>query len=245
MPARAHLSASELALFDRCPAAWRARYVDGVVDPPTEAMRFGTAVHKGCEAHYRQEDGIGAFVANWTYQTGCLRAAGLPVDPRLEMLGVRLVRQVRDLGLAGEAERTVTVRAAGLPPLHGFVDLWDPEHNTVLDFKTARSAWTAQQLARQVWQPALYSQAFWEEDGDMPRFTFIVLPRDGSPLQRLDATRTVRDLVDAWARARAIYARMQALNTPCRCGRHREPSPAQVRLPGLPATRLGAAGSLA
>lgn len=239
MPSPPYLSPSQLSCYDWCPAAWKARYVDGILDPPTEAMLFGTAVHKGCEAHYRQEDGIGAFVANWTYQTGCLVAAGVPVNPRLEMLGVQLVKQVRALGLAGETERRVGVRAAGLPPIHGFVDLWDPEHNTVLDFKTSARPWTAQKLERQIWQPAIYSQAIAEETGEMPRFAFVVLPKDGSPLQRLDATQSVRQIVQAFERARTIYDKMRALDLPCRCGQHRE-HVEQTAL--LPETRLGAAG---
>lgn len=244
MASPSYLSPSQLGTYDWCPAAWKARYVDGITEPPTEAMLFGTAVHKGCEQHYRGEDGIGAFVSNWTYQAGCLTAAGVPVNPRLEMLGVRLVKQVRALGLAGETERRVDVRVAGLPPLHGYVDLWDPEHNTVLDFKTSASAWTARKLERQVWQPAIYSQAVWEETTELPRFAFIVLPKDGSPIQRLDATRSARQLVEAFDRARAIYAKMQALDLPCRCGQHRE-TPVQASLLAMPATRLGGAGSIA
>ena len=50
-----HLSVSSVELYARCPAQWKRRYVDRVIDPPNRAMAWGTAFHKALEAVHASE----------------------------------------------------------------------------------------------------------------------------------------------------------------------------------------------
>ena len=45
-----HWSASRFMLFEQCPQAFKARYVDGEVSDPSLPMLFGSAVHLALEA---------------------------------------------------------------------------------------------------------------------------------------------------------------------------------------------------
>ena len=49
----AYVSPSRLNLWLRCPLAFRLKYIDGVVTPPTPALFVGKMVHAGLEAYYR------------------------------------------------------------------------------------------------------------------------------------------------------------------------------------------------
>lgn len=50
-----HYSASQLNLFLRCSAAWKFRYIDGLIIPPASAMIQGTSYHKGIETNLEQK----------------------------------------------------------------------------------------------------------------------------------------------------------------------------------------------
>ena len=52
---KAHLSASQVDMFCRCPEAYRRRYIEGEIIPPGFAMLKGTGVHAGAEENFRQK----------------------------------------------------------------------------------------------------------------------------------------------------------------------------------------------
>ena len=48
-----YISPSRLALFLKCPLAWKLRYIDGVRSPTSPALFVGKVVHAGLESWYR------------------------------------------------------------------------------------------------------------------------------------------------------------------------------------------------
>jgi putative RecB family exonuclease len=57
-----YVSPSRLGLWLRCPAAYKRRYIDGVVAPTTPGLFLGKVVHRGLEFYYRyRQDGVRLF----------------------------------------------------------------------------------------------------------------------------------------------------------------------------------------
>ena len=48
-----HISATQVAMFARCPAGWMYSYIRGIKGRPSSAMTRGTCVHKGIAHNYR------------------------------------------------------------------------------------------------------------------------------------------------------------------------------------------------
>lgn len=51
----AHLSASSIGMFRRCPEQWRQRYVLGKKEPPGEALTIGNFFHETMQFNYSQK----------------------------------------------------------------------------------------------------------------------------------------------------------------------------------------------
>lgn len=47
------LSQTQISTFQACPQRWKLRYVDGLKEPPSPPLTFGSAVHSGLETFYR------------------------------------------------------------------------------------------------------------------------------------------------------------------------------------------------
>ena len=47
------LSQTQIRTFQACPQRWKLRYVDGLKEPPSPPLTFGSAVHSGLETFYR------------------------------------------------------------------------------------------------------------------------------------------------------------------------------------------------
>lgn len=74
-----HLSASQLAMAQRCLEQYRCRYVLGMKERPAEAPLIGTAVHSALEINYGQkieshEDMSTAELLDWYSEVGFPRA---------------------------------------------------------------------------------------------------------------------------------------------------------------------------
>jgi hypothetical protein len=212
-------SPSKFACWDQCPQEFYRRYVLREPMQPTEAMHFGTAVHRGLEAHFRGEDGELAFRRAWRTLSDELNAAGIVVDSKLAKTGLELVEKVTELGLSGEPERKIWVRTDSYlnAPLLGYVDLWCPDTHTIIDFKTTMGAWSAQRAEKEVWQPCLYSWVYYQETGVFPCFEYIVLNRVTGALSRFTTQRTGEQIMGALSRAREIAVSIEKEQFECRC----------------------------
>jgi putative RecB family exonuclease len=47
------LSQTQISTFQACPQRWKLRYMDGLKEPPSPPLTFGSAVHAGLETFYR------------------------------------------------------------------------------------------------------------------------------------------------------------------------------------------------
>jgi hypothetical protein len=217
----AYLSASRLTCYTYCPAEFYKRYILKRDEPPTPERLFGTAVHKGLEAHYNGGDSELAFLRAWREAKAELQAADQAFGTGLPERGLELLEMVRGLGLQGTPESWLSVVHPSIPlPFIGYADLWSEGH--IYDFKTAGYGWTQSKADEQIFQPAIYSQAHADAFGSIPEFTFIVMPRISGRVQVLDGTRTGEQIEAAFARAREIYDLIEAQEWGCRCGKHQQ-----------------------
>lgn len=213
-----HLSPSRLSTFDRCPELYRQRYVLKLPQGPSFERDFGTAVHRGIEAHYRGLDHEMAFLLVWRIAQKECREANIAVPPWLTERGLELIEAACALGIKGEPEQRIGIMLAGVNlPIIGYVDLVGD--GQVVDWKTTAFGWGQDRADREIFQPAIYSQAYAEtHDGILPTFTYVVLPRNGGPAQLRDGTRTYRQIFEAFEQARAIHRAIENNDFACRCG---------------------------
>jgi len=157
-----HLSVSSIQLYRRCPAQWKRRYIDGIVDPPSPAMAFGKVFALALEAHHLGADGD--VVITRTH------AASRNARPGADY-GLHLLKLYRDrFDLDGKPERPFTLflmdRQRVPVPIHGVMDL--ERSDEVIEIKTARNPWS-QERADSEYQAATYSWAFEQLHGRPPR----------------------------------------------------------------------------
>lgn len=136
-----HLSVSSVALYAKCPAQFRQRYVDKLVTQNTAPQAWGKAFHAALEAVHRGEDAERAWVAAWNHWDGILTAAGDTLTPGkahgLALLDMYRAQQLD--GVKGEPERKFVLPfpSPKIPvPLLGYIDLPVPTERHYRDFKT-------------------------------------------------------------------------------------------------------------
>jgi hypothetical protein len=214
-------SPSKFTCWDECPQEFYRRYVLREPIEPNTPMSFGTAVHKGLEAHFRGGDGDLAFRRNWREARAALTAPGLHVTD-LAGVGLDMLDKVAALDLHGEPERKIWIRCEAYlsAPLLGYVDLWCADTHTIIDFKTTLGSWSADRAEREMWQPCLYSWAYWLQTDVLPAFEYIVLNRGTGELQRFKTQRTHEQIADTLSRARQIAVAVAAEKWACTCGKH-------------------------
>lgn len=217
----AYLSPSRLSCYAYCPAEFHKRYILKQDDPPGVERMFGTSVHKGLEALFKDEDAELAFLRDWRAAKQTLQAAELVFGSGLDARGLEIIDMVSALGLTGESERFFMLTAPDfIIPFLGYVDLWSEGH--IYDFKTTGRGWSQDKANEQIFQPAIYSQAHADVFGSIPKFTFVVLSRITGPVQLFDGTRTGDQILEAFDQARQIHEAIEAKQFDCRCGRHAE-----------------------
>lgn len=217
----AYLSPSRLTCYTYCPAEFYKRYILKRDEPPTPERSFGTAVHKGIEAHFLNQDDDLAFLRAWRDEKEALTAADQLFGSGLTARGLELLEMVRSLDLAGIPEQKITVIHPAIHiPIIGYTDLWSDGH--IYDFKTTGYGWTQDKADAQIFQPAIYSAAYAEQHNIIPKFTFVVLSRISGPAQFFDGTRTGDQILAAFDRAREILALIESKVFDCTCGRHLE-----------------------
>lgn len=143
-----HLSVSAVALYVKCPALYRQRYVERLVTPSNPYMLFGSTFHAALEAEHRGEDSERALIAAWNKNQGILDTADLgQMASKLHALALLDEYKARGLGgKIGVPERKFVRRLpmANVPvPILGYVDLSIPERRRFREFKTTGSTtWT-------------------------------------------------------------------------------------------------------
>lgn len=148
-----HLSVSSVQTYMRCPAQFKARYVDRLVTPTTGPQAWGKAFHTALEALHRGQDAELAWLSAWNSHALDIRATGQPFGPS-KMHGLELIELYRSLGLdvvQGEPERKFSLPFPSdkIPvPLLGFIDLSVPSERHFRDFKTTSgNSWNETKVA--------------------------------------------------------------------------------------------------
>jgi hypothetical protein len=162
------LSHSAVELYGRCPAAYRQRYVLGVVSPPTPLMVFGRCFSTALEALHRGGDGEVAWVRAYS----AAQAIGeLPLgSPTIEH-GLRLLALYHARGVGvGTPEWKFEVhlpnRDAVPVPILGYLDLATDDE--VWEFKTTSARWDQGRVDGSP-QAALYRYAYQRVTGRKPQ----------------------------------------------------------------------------
>lgn len=148
-----HLSVSSVQTYLRCPAQYRARYVDGLVTPTTPPQAWGKAFHTALEALHRGGDAELAWIEAWNAADLDMASSGRSFGPG-KVHGLALLNLYRERGLGGvigEPERKFRLPfpSSKIPvPLLGYIDLPVPDERHFRDFKTSSSAsWTVTKVA--------------------------------------------------------------------------------------------------
>lgn len=206
---RDHWSHSAQGLAERCPAAWKHRYLDGVTDPPSLKMLAGSAFGAGLELFYSQAlstaepaDGVvlERAAASWDERintvTAAEQAAATGRERMLDALAAHLTERDRPLIAAVGAdlvavERRFTLRLAGIDQagqaaecawtMTGYLDL--ELRDEIRDFKLAGRHPTGA-AADASTQAGLYLLARSAEGDPAKRFIFDSTLRDWSPRSR-------------------------------------------------------------
>jgi hypothetical protein len=144
----AHLSVSSVALYTRCPAQWKVRYVDRLVVPTSPAQATGIAFHKALEAEHLGHDSERAWIAAANGIESALAASGQTMT-MTKSDGLTLLNRYRERGLGGlrghpERKFVLPFPSRTIPvPLLGYIDLSLPDEREYWDWKTTGgSYWT-------------------------------------------------------------------------------------------------------
>lgn len=153
-----HLSVSSVELYARCPAQWKRRYVDRVIDPPNRAMAWGTAFHKALETVHTDEPGA-AYELAWIKTWNAMQAViGRDFWPS-KSYGIDLLEAFHARGLAvtcpAEVKFFLPFPGGKIPvPLHGYVDAFAPDDTR--EYKTTKGGWWNQLRADMSHQAHVY-----------------------------------------------------------------------------------------
>ena len=159
------LSVSSVQLYAACPARWKARYVDGLVEPSSPAMLFGTAFHRALEAEHSGADAERALITAWNAADEALTANGQMLRPG-KAHALTLLDAYKARGLGGksgipEHKFVLPFPSSTIPiPVTGYIDLLLPEQRRFREFKTTSgTSWTAEKIALEL-QLHVYGWAY-------------------------------------------------------------------------------------
>jgi len=149
----AHLSASQISLYNSCPESWRLKYLEGATRPAGVQLRVGSAVHAGAEAFYRSvRDGVDmyglsrvddAVQATRDYFAYTDAYSDEPVDSDAEDEAARLIKlYIQEapyvMPVLIEESFTLALPDSDLP-LVGRIDL-TTTHGQLVDIKTSKAS---------------------------------------------------------------------------------------------------------
>ena len=174
---RDHISYSSINLFRQCSLRYYFKYVEGLPEEKTSAsFVFGRAIHRAVEFHFREllsggegsnlDTLLGEFQAGWDEQPP--ETITYPKSESRDSLGRladRLLRAFLDSDPSRPVGRIIGIEEElrgrlidGVPDLLARLDLLTETDDaiTITDLKTARSAWSGQQVDDSAEQLLLY-----------------------------------------------------------------------------------------
>ena len=184
----AHLSASQISLYNSCPESWRLKYIEGATRPAGVQLRVGSAVHAGAEAFYREvRDSVDPFNTNRVddavqatrdYFAYTDAYSDEPVDSDAEDEAARLIEVYVEqapyvMPVLIEESFTLTLPDSDLP-LVGRIDLTTTS-GQLIDIKTSKASVSKPKPDWKL-QARLYQAAFADHD-----FAWHVLVKNKTP----------------------------------------------------------------
>jgi RecB family exonuclease len=177
---RDYLSYSAITLFQKCPLAFRYRYLDGLRDDTTSSsLAVGRSVHAALESwftarmHGETEPGLDAMLsAFWEEWRCCTEDTPIKFAKNEDVKSIDgLARRVLATFLTSEAARLegqiVGIEEElrgplieGVPDLLGRIDLImeSDAELVIVDWKTSRSRWSNEQAEQAAGQLLLYGE---------------------------------------------------------------------------------------
>ena len=203
LPGRDYISFSAISSFQRCPLAFKFRYLDQLHEEVVSAsLVFGGAIHSAVEFHFNEmmagnttpdlDTLLYSFQEAWRERdTIEIRFNKGEDENTLGELAERMLRAFQSSSIATPEGRILGVeeelRAAivpGVPDLLGRIDLLVEEDDAVvvIDLKTARSRWSANQALDRADQLVLYAELVrLLVPGKSLRTQFLVITKTKSP----------------------------------------------------------------
>jgi hypothetical protein len=214
-----YLSPSRFSLYDRCPQLYKLRYVDGIKDPPTIDMEYGSAIHAGLEAMFSGGDSELVFMRDLRRRLEPLIERGADPASWLVPQGLSLISAVERLKWQGQPERRFWWTPPGfVVPITGFIDLYIPESRVVVDWKTTQHPWSATTAERYAFQRALYTASTIDCVHELCTFRFVALGAyPGGRVQVVEATMEPSEVFRTLEKAREIGRRIEAEDWLCTC----------------------------
>jgi len=246
---RDYLSYSSISTFQACPLKWHFRYVESLPEETISAsLLFGGGIHEAIEFHFRELTAGGpppdldmlldVYQDKWRDQDlGVVQFAKGDDVNTLGHLAERVLRafQASDLArpegeVLGVEEQLRGPVAADCPDLLARVDLLIDRGDAlqVIDWKTARSRWSQQQVDTAASQLLLYGELAGEvAAGKRLELQFQVITKTKTP--SVDQHRVAVDQ-GKLARTKALVRHVwQAMQTG-----HIYPNPSPTQCPGCP-----------
>jgi putative RecB family exonuclease len=230
---RDYISYSAITTFRSCPLKYKFRYIDGLdADTVSSSLIFGTAIHAAIEEYFRarmagdtlpsQSEMLDVYHQIW--QGADISKVQLGKTETLDTLAV-LAGKILTAFLAsdlisldgtilGVEEELRGKLLDGVPDLLGRVDLLLENHDTVsvVDFKTARSAWTKDQANDNSEQLMLYCDLVRRLlPGKSLRLKYVVFTKTKDPaVQLIDLPFQEGQLDRTKAAIRAIWSAIES-----------------------------------
>lgn len=176
---RDYISYSSITSYQACPLRWFFKYVAGLPERTvSSSLVFGSAIHRSVEHHFNElmagnepptlEALIGEYDRHWQQTDEGVMKFGKEEDKEsLGPLARRMLAAFQTSSMAkveghiiGVEEQLRGPVIAGAPDLLGRIDLLVETRDEliVVDLKTARSRWSAEQVADSGGQLLLYSE---------------------------------------------------------------------------------------
>lgn len=224
---RDYVSWSAISTYQSCPLKWYFRYVaDLPEETVSSSLVFGGAIHRAAELHYREllagnpapdlDTLLAEYQEAWLERD--LDAIKLGKNETLDSLSQLAERvlsafQASDIAnpsgaIVGVEEELRGQLTKDSPDLLARVDLIIDDHNslTLVDLKTARSRWSAQQVDSSADQLMLYSELAKElQPGKRLNLQFAVISKTKSPSVDIH---TVPIYVQRVARTRKVVSQV-------------------------------------
>ena len=207
LPVIDHLSHSAVSTYQQCPLKWHFRYVAKIPEEVIgSALVFGSAVHSAVERHFQSllETGsapeikelLEAFDACWeSFDTDKIKYGRGDDAASMREVAERMLKAFQQHEFASPDGSIVAIEepvrgefVEGVPEVLARIDLaiQRDDELVLVDFKTARSRWSAEQAQNNAEQLLLYADLAGRVlDGRKIRLQYAVITKAKTPVMEV------------------------------------------------------------